>query len=967
MSVTDPPETKPPTVIAEAAPPTVAELARRLIDGEGPALAAATGPPSLALAWALKDACYAAWSSEPQRAAKAADALHALRAHAPGRDATTLSHPHARELHALADWTAGIAHITRGQMAHAVRSLDLAAAAFAQLGQAAHAAQTQVPKIMALSMLGQYDAATTCAEQAQRAFVQLGDAQGAGKVSLNLGALHERRGAYAEAAHHSRAASVLFARVGDHERSVQADINMADALTSMGDFDEALRIYARARMRAGTHGHPVLQALVDESVALVQLARGQYREALAGLESARREYERLGMPQHLAIAERQLANAYLELRLLPEAVALFDQVMARLEAVEAPDELAWTLAQRGRAQALLARPAQAVQSFERAVALFSAHGSGVGVAAVTLARAELALAADEAGPAMVLAARAGQAFDNAGLAEGRLRADVVRAHALLGAGSVEQAGALFKATLDSARALQLLTLQARCLTGQGLVAQTLGDVAGATSAFEAAVEWSEDQRRALPGDELRSAFLSDHLRPYHALLRIALHAHARSPSTALAAEVLQHLERIRARSLGDHLQQAVDAGDHAVAQGLRERLNWLYRRVQQLQEDGDSAVAFNDELRRVERDLLERVRRARLAAPVPGPEAAVRIEGQRLDIVALQAALGPDDALIEYGVLDDELFACIVTTSGITLRRRIAHWSDVQDALTAARFQIEALRHGAAPVRQHLAGLTVRAQRRLEQLHALVWSPLASLVSAHRRLLVVPHGALGGLPFAALHDGQCALAERCELALVPSARLALRGLQCPPDASRRALVLGESTRLPHAAHEARFVAGLFADGQAFVGEQATLRTLARHGAQADVIHLACHAQFRSDSPMFSALHLHDGALTVERAQALTLKPAIVVLSACETGLAEPGCGDEHVGLVSAFLAAGASRVLASLWPVDDQITAAFMQHFYGALTQGRSPAAALRGAQNELMQQHPHPFFWAAFTLHGGF
>ena len=92
--------------------------------------------------------------------------------------------------------------------------------------------------------------------------------------------------------------------------------------------------------------------------------------------------------------------------------------------------------------------------------------------------------------------------------------------------------------------------------------------------------------------------------------------------------------------------------------------------------------------------------------------------------------------------------------------------------------------------------------------------------------------------------------------------------------------------------------------------------LAAHASQADVIHLACHAQFRSDNPMFSALHLLDGALTVERAQALALTPAIVVLSACETGLADHGRGDEHVGLVGAFLTAGASRVLASLWPVD---------------------------------------------------
>ncbi len=72
-----------------------------------------------------------------------------------------------------------------------------------------------------------------------------------------------------------------------------------------------------------------------------------------------------------------------------------------------------------------------------------------------------------------------------------------------------------------------------------------------------------------------------------------------------------------------------------------------------------------------------------------------------------------------------------------------------------------------------------------------------------------------------------------------------------------------------------------------------------------------------------------------------------------------------VGLVRAFLVAGAARVLASLWPVDDAITSAFMAHFHGALSRGTTPAASLHFAQAEVMRQHPHPYYWAAFTLHG--
>jgi CHAT domain-containing protein len=66
------------------------------------------------------------------------------------------------------------------------------------------------------------------------------------------------------------------------------------------------------------------------------------------------------------------------------------------------------------------------------------------------------------------------------------------------------------------------------------------------------------------------------------------------------------------------------------------------------------------------------------------------------------------------------------------------------------------------------------------------------------------------------------------------------------------------------------------------------------------------------------------------------------------------------------MVAGAARVVASLWPVDDAITMQFMAVFYRSLVGGNTPSAALRTAQLDVMRSHPHPFHWAAFTLYGG-
>ena len=939
---------------------TAAELARRMIEQDELPPPALSAERRHALAWALKDICYAAWSSEPQRTSKAADLLRQLCAvdRAPGATPQNL-----REIEALAQWTAGVASLTRGQMTEATQHFDLAAEIFRSLGQTHRAAQTQVPKIMALSMLGQHALAAACAEHTQREFVAQGDVKAAGKVSLNLGSLHLRRDAFPQAAHHYREATVLFARVGDREHSVMADIGMAAALTALGDFDEALRISARASMRASTHGFPVLEAIVEESVALLELARGHYREALAGFEGSRRRYEHLGMPQQLAIAEKQLADAYLELHLLPEALALFDQALTKFRALDMPDDEAWTLAQRGRAQALLGDPESAAASLVRATASFKAQGNGVGEAAVALARAELALLRNDADAALVLAEFAERNFAAADLPDRRARADVVRGHSLLCAGRVDEARALFDATLLRARDLQLLPVQVRCLTGQGLAARAAGDLAASRAAFRAAVELFEEQRRALPGDEIRSAFLTDHLRPYQELLRLAIDDHARTGSPALAAEVLRQLDRLRARALGERLARGTDAEDGADTADVRTRLNWLYRRVARLQDEATPSALLTAELRNTEHDLLERARRQRLAAPV---RQQTVLPDDEFNVEALQDVLNEGDALVEYGAVDDELFVCVVTRDGVALQRHVADWPSVLDAVQSVRFQIETLRHGAAPVLRHLAILTERLQARMRRMHALVWAPIAGTLAQTRRVLIIPYAQLGALPFAALNDGERFLAQRHDLAFAPSARVALRGLRRRPALARRALVLGESTRLPHAADEARFVARLFPQADVFIGDKATLDALRAHAAEADVIHLACHAQFRSDNPMFSALHLADGALTVEATEALSLKPCTVVLSACETGLAEQGNGDEMVGLVRAFLVAGAARVLATLWPVDDEITANFMVHFHEALCRGVAPAASLCLAQAEAMRQHPHPFYWAAFTLHGG-
>jgi CHAT domain-containing protein len=916
-------------------------------------------------AWALKHACYAAWSSEPLRAVQAARDLRALSdalLDAIDSRGPVLPRGQVLEVVALADWTEGIAHLTQGRLEPACVALDRAASAFVALGQALQAAETQVPKIMGLSLLGRLDEAAQCGEAAEQTFVEQGNTLAAAKVSLNLGSLQLRRDAHDAAARHYRAAAVRFARVGDHEHSVMADIGLADALTALGQIDEARRMLARAGMRAQTHGLPVLQAMADESAALLALVCGRYRDALAGFERSRRAYAQMQMPQHLAVAEKQLADAYLELRLLPEALVLYAQAVRRFEELDMPAEQAWALAQQGRALALTGRGAQAEAAWQRASVLFDGQHLRSGSASVSLARCELVLAVahPDVDVALALADAASVDFEAAGIAEGVTRAEALRGRALFAASRLSLARGAFGTVQARAQAMQLLSLQAQALTGQGLVAEVEGRLDAAQRAFEQAMALTEHQRRALPGDEIRSAFLADHLGPYQGLLRLALRAHdAGDPGAAV--NVLQRLDGFRARALADRLQHGPAAGADPVTDQLRAHLNWLYRRALRQSADAVPSTALAAQVQEAERSLLERGRRERLASEGPIPAAPAVV-----DPAEVQAQLGALDALVAYGIDGDELFACVVTTDGIHLQRRLASWHGTQQLLRSLRFQLDSLRVGTVPLEAHLPLLTRRALARLQQVHASIWAPLAPSLAAARRVLVVPQGPLSGVPFAALHDGQHPLVAHHEVAVASSVQVALHGLRRHPQGVASVCAFGSAGPLPHVEGEARRVAARFAGGRAFVGAEATLAALAREAPQADLLHLACHAQFRGDNPMFSALQLADGALTAEAVEQLRLGPCTVVLSACDTALSSPDAADDRVGLVRAFLVAGAARVLASLWPVDDALTDVFMQRFHAGLAGGAGPASALRQAQLDTMQEQPHPCHWAAFTLYGG-
>ena len=188
-------------------------------------------------------------------------------------------------------------------------------------------------------------------------------------------------------------------------------------------------------------------------------------------------------------------------------------------------------------------------------------------------------------------------------------------------------------------------------------------------------------------------------------------------------------------------------------------------------------------------------------------------------------------------------------------------------------------------------------------------------------------------------------------------------------------------RLVFSGIEADNIATQLAERDVFkaVGFEASRATvMSPQMSQFRVIHFATHGLIDTEHPELSSLVLslvdedgkqQDGWLRLHDVYNLDLNAELVVLSACQTALGREVKGEGLIGLTRGFMYAGAERVVASLWSVQDNATAELMKFFYANMLGEKHlpPAAALRAAQLEMLKNSNKraPCFWAGFVLQG--
>lgn len=801
-------------------------------------------------------------------------------------------------------------------------------------------------------------------------YEELGEVENQVTVLLNLGRLHFRLGEMETTLELWERARELVRR-SDRDGEAAVLNNLALAARYRGDAQKALTFYDRS-----------LELLAEldrrEEHGRAFFNRGRLYETLGQDRPARADFERalaigreVGQPRLQAMVLTALGRMRETDGDLEGALALLREASSLRRAAEEERGRAVTRLALASVYEKLGRRGEAREVGERALAVFRRHQARRQVAQTRVVLARLDLEDGEVERAVGHLAEARAEFRRLGDPAGEIRAGFVAAQAERARGRLSAALERSTETLDALESLR---------------------------------------RRAATHD-LRRSFAAAHRDPYDFHVDLLMELHRREPGGGFDARALETAERSRARSLRELLIQDHDALRADADPGLLERERKLEGRLALLESrrldllDGDgtaSEVELWEE--RIDEALRElRALRGRIFAGSPRYASLARPPRVTPDDV--RRSLEQEAVLLEYHLGRERSFLWAVTQDGIEsfeLPPRAA-------VEAAARRAHELLRRSRQRRYRRATGVALAA------LGGLVLDPAAAVLRHRRQVLVVADGALHYVPFAALPapgaEPPAPLLSSHEVVHLPSAstRLLLRDPHRragrPPAEGLVAVVAdpvfqADDPRLGDAAGPGNDAAGGFARGlsrlrhasreaESILRQAAGARSFVALGPEASrevvvdpalgryrVVHLATHGVIDAERPELSQLVFsrfdaagspRRGSLLAHEIFGLDLGAELVVLSACETALGDEVRGEGLVGLTQAFLSAGPSAVLVSLWQADDRATVPLMEDFYRRLFAGDTPAEALRHAQLVARSDAGRnaPYYWAGFVLVG--
>ena len=773
----------------------------------------------------------------------------------------------------------------------------------------------------------------------------------------NIGGHYLLLGHYAEAEGYYRQALEISQRLELKPSQSQDLGNIAACLLGQGKIQEALAAYDQAISIAREAGQAKEEADWYRGKASALLHIGKFDEALRDYKSSGETYAKAGLKRELVEQLGDEGGAYLELGDRPAAKKSFVRAVSLSDAIghergSVDNRLALAEVMR-----LSGDSRQARRSAERALdqARTSQDFATIvrGLLLVSNVQQDLhhlEAALRSATEAVETAHRVGMRL---------LEAEALDASARVKLQLAQAEGAL--TDLQVAREILARSEDVAMLWSvefhRGRALERLGHNENALHAYYAAIDSIESVRNQIGQQRHRTGYLQDKQQVYVALVRLLL-------KLRQSDEAFKVSEQLREYSYQDLRNRSIPVDPNPARAEIRDRLahlQELYRNEsdQPARQRRDAAIeVLSKELAQVQQEL---------SMQSTGSSQRERAA----DAGKVSKQLPPGTALLEYLVANDRVAIFVVRDSELQAIEEPINERNLQSKVELFRELLT--KSETEEWRKPAASLYSALIRPLEK---------KGYLRGVRKLVIIPHGVLNYLPFAALprtaEKNSHFLIETYEICEEPSAGFLAKPANAGESLLRRVVSFAPANAgLKYAALEARDVAAIFGSrGEAIVGHEATKSKFRDVAPDYDIVHIATHGFFNRSNPVLSGLQFEverddDGRLAVSDILAMRLNARLVTLSACETALgggstADIPAGDEFVGLNRAFLDAGGDAVIASLWKVDDHSTAQMMRRVYRRI-ESNGGSSALAQAQRAMIQspKYSNPYYWAGFIYLG--
>lgn len=676
--------------------------------------------------------------------------------------------------------------------------------------------------------------------------------------------------------------------------------------------------------------------------------RGQYDQANEAYRQAQQHYLAMELADYAAIAHMNQGVVAIQQGRFAAALEEIQQALDVFTAHADISNQALAHHNLGRAYAQFGYFEPAIEHLQTGIELTRQAGSPLQSAktVVYLARLLLAQGDHEGAEALVTATQ--ERVTDAGLDEDIALCDLVLGDILLEQGKPDAARQPYRASIARYEALEQPAAAADPMLG---LAQT-----------HLALQHSKAAERTLA--QVNQKTLPAHLRWRQLLLKSQVMKQRDQRQSALASS-LEALHEVRnARwNLRDemHIQQFILA--------LQPAFDEAFNLAMDLPDPERALVAVE-----LYGSQLLNVRLGELSSgPQRDPTNLLKDLIQHLHV-----HLGSDWTVLRYLWHDNDLWLFVLTPEGLTYYA-IPLLPQTRLALRTCASPDDSFRRYAFRQEdndQYERGTDQR--RRL--FDVLLPQIVKNRLGPDHTLIIVPSYQLHGLAFNALLDGDQPLLTRSRIMIVQSLTQLIDLLEAPVHRSslREGLLLGQTEfpfpdypALPHITNEIYAIEQLQHSQLEMFSPQTThAHDIIQRGesgefARFDWLHVATHAFADRATGAFTGLLLGDGIISLGSIQHWQLNAQMVTLSACQSGLGRWYYGDEIAGLAQAFFRTGARTVVASLWCIQDNLTADLMTDFYAGLHEGQTPLMALTNAQRSAHADGLDPYYWAPFATFG--